>query len=361
MTAIQTHYGNLGITSFPPGWYCQSGNWVAKTVSGASDRYTLLSPAALQIDITNVSLALTTQATIDLSLEATWDTISGTDYRTASNRAGKDFYIYSCQPVSGTVPVVKVSANATTPTGYTASTSRKVGGFHCLCVDVGTISGHTLTGYVAGDVLPQSVWDLNNRSESENEGMVFDPKITAWVDIYLFTGTGTTTTSVNGASYADTVTQYNFVDYAALQKKRLLFDHEFTSMATGCNEGTNVTASAEQNTTTGHVDTAARRMISNIGCEDCAGVLWQWLNDSLTSADGTATWAWKNVTGSRGQVYSQGTYGYYKLIAGGNWSNGANCGSRSRILNDWAWYSHSFFGGRALSSKRARVKQRLCG
>jgi len=350
MTAIQTHYSNLAITSFPPGWYSQSGNWVAKTVSGASDRYTLLSPSAMQIDITNVSLALTTQATIDLSLEATWDTIN---YTTAANRAGKDFYIYSCQPVSGTVPVIKVSASATTPTGYTASTSRKVGGFHCLCVAVGTIANHTLTGYLAGDILPQSVWDLNNRAESDNEGMVYDPKITAWVDIYLFTGTGTTTTSVNGASYADTVTQYNFVDYCALQKKRLLFDHEFTSMATGCNEGTNVNGSTEQNTTTGH-STSTRRMISNIGCEDCAGVLWQWLNDSLTSADGTASWAWKDVTGSRGQVYSQGTYGFYKLIAGGSWHDGAYCGSRSRVLSFWAWDSHSYIGGRALSSKRVR-------
>jgi hypothetical protein len=243
---------------------------------------------------------------------------------------------------------------------YTASTSRKIAGFHCLCVAVGTISEHTLTGYLAGDILPQSVWDLNNRAESENEGMVFDPKISAWVDIYLFTGTGTTTTSVNGASYADTVNQYNFVDYAALQKKRLLFDHEFTSMATGCNEGTNVNGSGEQNTTTGH-STSTRRMLSNYFIEDCAGVLWQWLNDSLTSADGSASWGWKDVTGSRGQVYSQGTYGYYKLMAGSYWIAWAICGSRSRALYHWAWNSSCNFGGRALSLKRKRLKQRLNG
>jgi hypothetical protein len=182
--------------------------------------------------------------------------------------------------------------------------------------------------------------------------MAYVASISAWVDIYLFTGTGTTTTSVNGASYADTVTQYNFVDYAALQKKRLLFDHEFTSMATGCNEGTNVNGSGEQNTTTGH-STSTRRMLSNYFIEDCAGVLWQWLNDSLTSADGSASWAWKDVTGSRGQVYSQGTYGYYKLVAGGDWASGATCGSRSRRLNAWAWNSGSGIGGRALSSRRA--------
>ena len=353
MTTLTTLYTNAGIVSFPPGWYSQNGNWIAKTVSVAADRYTLLSPAALQVDVTNVSLALTAQATLDLSVEAIWDTISGTDYRTASNRAGKDFYVYACQPVSGTLPVLKVSANATTPTGYLTTNSRKVAGFHCLCVAAGTISNHLATGYVAGDIIPNSVWDLNNRAESENEGMVYVSSISAWVDIYLFTGTGTTTTSVNGASYADTVTQYNFVDYAALQKKRLLFDHEFTSAATGCNEGTNVTGSAEQNTTTGHTDTAGRRMLSNFFIEDCAGVLWQWLNDSLMSADGSASWARKDVTGSRGQVYSQGTYGFYKLIAGSYCPYGAYCGSRSRNLSIWAWYSGSNVGGRALSQRRA--------
>jgi hypothetical protein len=350
---------NYGI--FMSGWYYQDRAWAAKTVAAAPDRYTLLSPQSIQVDVGGLSLQQFGPAYLDLSLTNTWDTISGTNYTTAANRAGKDFYIYACQPTYGTLPTLKVSANATTPTGYTATTSRKIGGFHCLCVAVGTIANHTLTGYLAGDILPQSVWDLNNRAESENEGMVFDSKTSAWVDIYLFTGTGTTTTSVNGASYADTVTQYNLVDYAAVAKKRLLFDHEFTSCATGCNEGTNVTESAEQNTTTGHVDTAARRMISNIGCEDCAGVLWQWLNDSLTSDDGSTSWAWKDVTGSRGQVYSQGTYGYYKLIAGGGWYGGTNCGSRSRGLNIWAWRSDSGIGGRALSSKRVRVKQRLCG
>ena len=426
---------------YPTGWYYTNGSWAAKTVAVAADRYALLSPAYMQVDVGNMSLTLLTQSTLDLSAEATWDTIVGTDYRTASNRSGKDFYVYAVQPTTGTLPTFKISASATVPTStttalYTASNTRKVGGFHCLCVAVGTISNHTLTGYLAGDILPQSVWDLNNRAESENEGMVYDPKISAWVDIYLFTGTGTTTTSVNNATMKVSTTQYEFVDYTALQKKRLLFDHEFTSIATGCNEGTNIdyelmtldvapgtawvagdtltgvsstktcvivtvlttltytiksrtgvftlgevitngTYTADQGaakptfaycsplTTTGHKNSVAyvstRRMISNIGCEDCAGVLYQWLNDSLTSADGSASWAWKDVTGSRGQVYSQGTYGYYKLLAGSYWAIGASCGSRSRCLSYWAWVSYSFVGSRALSSKRKRLKQRLNG
>ena len=46
----------------------------------------------------------------------------------------------------------------------------KLGGFHCLCVDVGTISGHALTNYIAGDILPRSCWDLKHKPRSEPEG-----------------------------------------------------------------------------------------------------------------------------------------------------------------------------------------------
>ena len=264
------YFVNIGYKKYH---YERSEVWYQGGSSTATLRRTLYSPNEVEVKVDTMSLKLITQATLDLNTADSWDTVVGTDYTVAATRAGKDFYIYMCQPVSGTVPVIKISANSTTPSGYSASTSRKVGGFHCLCVAVGTIAGHTLTDYLAGDILPLSVWDLWHRAKSGNEGMVYAPGISAWVDIYLISGTITAPTSVNGASYLDSYTQYQFVDGAAAVNKRLLFDHEFTYIATGSNEATNVTGSAEQNTTTGHVDTAGRRMISNIGCEDCAGVL----------------------------------------------------------------------------------------
>ena len=91
----------------------------------------------------------------------------------ASNRAGKDVYVYACVPTSGIEPDFVLSLNSTVPTGYTADTSRKIGGFHCLCADVGTIANHPLSGYLAGDILPLSVWDLLHRAEAENLGLVF--------------------------------------------------------------------------------------------------------------------------------------------------------------------------------------------
>ena len=353
---IQRPYDGL-IGNYRSMWYYANTTWQAKTVSTAADRYTLTSPAAIQVDVGGVSLTQASAVNIDLGVAANWDSAT---YATAGNRAGLNFYFYACQPAVGTVPTLLLSASATYPSGYSASTSRKLGGFHCLCLSVGTISNHTLTGYVTGDILPASVWDITFRAESNNEGMVYHSGLSAWVDIYMASGTGASTASVYGATISDTRIQYNFVDDFAAVKKRLLFDHEFTAAAYGSNEGTNITGSADPGTTGAHSDTASRRMVSNIGCEDCAGTLWQWLNDSLTSADGSASWAWKDVTGSRGQVYSQGTYGYYKLIAGGSWAYGAYCGSRSRDLGDWAWFSDSDIGARGLSQKRVSVKQYYC-
>jgi len=218
---------------------------------------------------------LTAQAEIDLSSSANWDSVSP-DYRTAANRAGKDFYIYACVPGSGSSPKIILSANSTTPSGYTSSNSRKIGGFHGLCVAVGTISGHTLTGFVAGDVLPASIWDLNFKPKFANpEGMVYSDGINKWVDIYLASGTGSSTTSVYGGTISDTRNWMDFVDDGAAVKKRMLDDGEFQAVAAGSNEGTNITGSADPGTSGGHSDTASRRMISNIGCEDCAGVEWQ--------------------------------------------------------------------------------------
>ncbi len=76
---------------YPKAWYEASGLWAAKTVAVAADRYTLVSPKDIQIDVGGVSLTNTVLQELDLSVAATWDTTSGTDYTVAASRAGKDF------------------------------------------------------------------------------------------------------------------------------------------------------------------------------------------------------------------------------------------------------------------------------
>ena len=252
---------------------------------------------------------------------------------TPANLAGKDVYIYACEPTSGTEPIFVLSLNSTVPTGYTANNSRKIGGFHCLCKDVGVIEGHTLSGYVTGDILPATRWDLLHRPKGEPEGFAYEELTDCWIAIYLPSWDGTKLVSVYNGVIADGTSTKKwhgeaFYEQFAKQGMRLVWRHEFQMGAKGSNEQTNIQGSSDPNTTGGHVDTAGRRMISNIGLEDCCGVLWQFAMD-LGFAGGSG---WTNSVyhpavddRSYGQIY--GTL--YRLLLGSNWSNGANCGSRS--------------------------------
>ena len=272
-----------------------------------------------------------------------------------SELAGKDVYIYACQPtdVSSTEPVFILSLNSTVPTGYSADNSRKIGGFHCLCLDVGTISGHTLSGYVTGDILPASVWDLIHRPKCSPEGMVYIPEVDIWMDIYLNSWDGSKLVSVNGGTTADGASTKKFhgeqfVERLADIKKRLPWRYEFQVAAKGSNECTNIKGSTDANTTGGHIDTAGRRMISNYGLEDACGFLWQWASD--IGVNGSVDW--------NDSVYNSGvddpsygrSYGtLYRALLGGSWYDGSGCGSRSVNMSVASASVYSHFGGRGAS------------
>ena len=140
----------------------------------------------------------------------------------------------------------------------------------------------------------------------------------------------------------------DFVDDLSAVGKRLLDDREFQVIAAGGNEETNIAGSADPGTTTGHTDTAGRRMISNIGCEDCAGVLWQWLSDQSYKVGVGASWNWYDLPGSKGSLYNYSTDGTadVKLLAGGDWYCGEYCGSRCRGAYNYRWNTSSTIGVR---------------
>lgn len=242
---------------------------------------------------------------------------------------------------------IVASLNTTWPEGYDEKT-RKIGGLHTLCADVGVISGHPLSGYVAGSILPASVWCLNHRPHlgCSPAGMVYSALIKRWTDIYLQSGTGANTASAYGAVITDTRTWLNFVDDLAVVGKRLLDDHEFQVIAAGSNEQTNIAGSADPNTTGGHSDTAGRRMISNIGCEDCAGAMYQWLLTQSTRWDGGSVFSWCANTEGKGSLYIAGDINDVKFLAGGAWAEGLACGSRSRNAYRYRWSAASDFGAR---------------
>ena len=353
---------------------------------------------------TKVSLSLSAaaadrNAVISVGINAVSDpgavTIYVDDIRTEMQEAGKAYYVYACD--NNGVLTFKISLNSTYPSGYTATTSRKIGGFHSLCLDVGTISDHDLSDYKTYDILPTSIWDMKHRPICEPSGMVYDEAISKWVDIYLASGMGATCASVYGASITDNRNWMDFVDDGHAVKKRLLHDEEFQSAMAGSNEQTSIFASADPVTTGGHMDTSARRMISDIGCEDGAGAMYQWLLDQTfrydggshthtqtithkagatgsalhkdqaeskpnavlgSGADETITgnatdpapsWGWYDLPGSKGSLYKQGTYGDAKLLAGVGWLYGTSCGSRGRHASDSRWNTSTHVGARFLA------------
>ena len=328
-----------------------------------------ISPSMINID--DSGYQLTESVTLDLSASASWDNIA---YVAGSARAGKDFYIYACKPSgSSTIPTFVLSANSTVPTGYTATDSRKIGGFHCLCVDVGVIGGHTLSGYVAGDILPASVWDLKHRALSENEGMVWVDGVGIWVDIYLPSWNGSKLVSSYGAVVADGASSKKFhgelfAETFGLIGKKLISRDAFLVAMKGSNEQTNISGSADPNTTGGHVDTANRRMISSYGIEDGCGAYWQWAEDQYEYYPG-AVWrdnhlyldnyAWQQRSVYESSVDSQGYGSAYGLLRrarlGGIWGNGAYCGSRCVNCNVFSSYVDASVSARGVSEPRCAV------
>ena len=349
MTNLFIRYSNK--TSLPFNYYSASYQ------ISASDQISLVLPPML-IDIGGVSLQKTVITTIDISNSNNWDSAT---YATAANRAGLDFYIYACQPLGGIEPNFILSANSTYPTGYTLSTSRKIGGFHGLCLSVGTISGHTLTGYLTGSILPQSVWCLKHRAKAiSNAGLVYIPPIKKWCAIYLASGTLSTPSIVFGGTILDTVTYYSSVDAAFILKMILPDDYEFSVLASGSNEGTNIVNDADSVTVTAAVDSNNRRMISNYGVESCCGNMWQFLTSTIFSFSGvslhshtytsitgnsgnytsntpgtvTVSFSYKDITNYRyrGRLYTQGSVGINIVLAGGTYNSGSYSGSLGRYF-----------------------------
>lgn len=306
--------------------------------------------------VVNGHLLETSGVTLILYRSMNWDNAS---YITAANRAGKDFYIYACVPDSGTEPKFILSANSTVPTGYNADNSRKIGGFHCLCASVGTISGHSLSGYITGDILPASVWDLLHRCKGENEGMVYDAYDDVWIGIYLLSyDNGRAVSRFNGVILDGESTPKThglwFTETLAKQKMRLPYLHEFFNALKGCQEQVNISGSKDWNTTGGHVYTNNVRCISNIGLEDPTGFMWQWSNNyGMAGGSGWGSSAYDSQVDS---VNRGGTYGNLWLpLVGGMWGSGSNCGSRSVDGNAVAAYRNAIHGARPVSELRAVI------
>ncbi|MDR2729513.1 MAG: hypothetical protein LBB81_01280 [Treponema sp.] len=285
---------------------------------------------------------------------------------------GKDYYLFIV-PDNDTVKIL-LSLTKTAPTGYSTASVKLIGGFHTLCANAGNgmvytmgdqSLSHPLNGYLAGDILPASVWCLNHRPYCEPEGMVYISSLDFWCDIYLQSGSGVNTKSIYQATPTRSRQYVDHVEDMICVKKELLDDAEFAAAMMGSNEQTNIGGSAfPGNGAGGHIDTAGRRMISIYGVEEGCGLLWQWLRTtSAAGVDGsiygqtatTPTYGWISMTqssyGPYGQAGGKGSFWGLAavVLAGCGWSDSASCGSRSRHAANMRSRTHARFGGRGRS------------
>ena len=270
---------------------------------------------------------------------------------TGTIQSGKDYCVYLT-----TDKQFVVSLNSTFPSGtlsdgstaFSAENTRKIGGFHTLCVDAGEIDEHPLSGFSAGDILPASVWCLNHRPYCEPAGMVYCSALDFWVDIYLQSGTGEATESVFGGTITHTRCQPDHTEDMFSVRKKLLSDEEFSAAAEGSNQQTSISPAAIPDVTGGHYDSYNRRMLSNIGCEDCCGAVSEWLRDIGPAGSGTGTWV--SLPGGKGETHGA----LYALAAGGDYSNSTSAGSRSRIANCNVSLTSAGLSARGMSYNRNR-------
>ena len=312
---------------------------------------------------------------------------------------GRNYYIYLAEGKENVVDLV-VSCNSTFPNDvdpkYNANNTRKIAQFHTLCADAGSsltaqvpaASGsvstgsnyltkdyyedddgfydfynkkvksvtsqsrydvltveHPLAGFIAGDILPESIFCLTFSPHSNAAGMVYDVNTDVAADIYLQSGTGRNTRSAYNGTTTRSRQPINHQDDLLQVRKRLPTDTEFLSFALGSNEKTNIEGSTETNVVKagGHKDTNGRRMISLIGCEECCGAVYQWLE--VFGPTGGSGWATYDEHASFGQTY--GTP--YQLPAGGTWYSGAACGSRCRTAHPTRSNTASNCGARGVS------------
>jgi len=337
---------------------------------------------------------------------------------------GNDYYVYICDSGVPGEEVYLISLNSTFPQGYNANNSRKIGGFHygmCRRVDsymrpLGTSGLPYSTGWQSNvyiGIVPRSVWTLFHRPKCAPEGMVYAGG-GMWVDIYLSSddGYGGLKSAFNVVPLTGTEGHnwYSFNDRAFMVGKRMLSYAEWCNAAYGSPQGLAEsndhawTQSAAPANTGRNVAGGVANAVSSIGCRDCVGNVWEWLDELITNASqivlsGTTnpvsytysssdggragkvittgsnhgpitrtnantpqgiqgSWQWDRESPlgdtaggnhSNGNIHQYFDHSLIALLAGGHWGSGVHAGARAVHLLHYPWNVPTSFGVRCAS------------
>jgi hypothetical protein len=278
--------------------------------------------------------------------------------------AGTDYAIW-CRP-DGTPEATTDFASPP------AAGSRLIGGFHYgLIAPTETVVGGSFATSGNGMIWTQadvdrirginefSLWDLKWRTTSSDlraqRGFVYVKEANCWMALY-FAGTGTDTDGLsaagtnicsgtvapkipaayggNGSAVYASPDWYSSAEMAAAYGARLPWLYEFQAMAFGVTEGQSIGGAAATYPTTQRNP----GYTSRYGAEQATGHHLAWGLDTSYRYDG-ATWAWKNATGGRGNIYTQGTYGLVCARLGGTRADATDSGSRCVYWGSSPWGS----------------------
>jgi hypothetical protein len=279
---------------------------------------------------------------------------------------GTDYFVYAVQQ-SGDIGFV-LSANSTYPSGYSAATSRKIGGFHYGRVRT-VAQAYDRNAALAVQVVPNSVWDLVHRPKCDDPTGMVEINKGLWMDIYLSSGDGTAWPATIPCSRYNatplTGTElYSYYDYQRLARnagKRLPTYSEWLQAAWGVPEGASnagarfATGGVGFALPGGNPSSSQYYFVSSMNIDQPAGNVWQVCADFMDMYNGNtgANGAYANTSvdqgkssQAQGSVYQQA---FKQLIAGGSWGVGAGAGARCANVFHAPWYVDSSVGLRCVS------------
>lgn len=284
---------------------------------------------------------------------------------------GKDYYIYICDPQRDDQnEIYKISLNSTYPSGYTASNSRKIGGFH-----YGTTRKINQLNYlpqnatnadwgsgwetqVSNGILQFSVWCLTHRSAGLQDGMCYIPSLNKWVSIYLLSmGTNNTFVSkynVDPLSGSNGLSAYDAIEMMRKSGLRPLTFHEFMVAAEGSPNGqdNNTYAWTSSGNTTKNKTGIIPNACSIYGLMDCVGNLWELGIDTILRYDWIEPIQSPSTPPKTGgfNIYSKFPFSF--SLHGGGMKENVYCSSRALYADTNPWIPSPEIGFRGIADHK---------